>query len=52
MALDIPGEARTVVNDKGERMKEGEGCKLYVGFSQPDSRSAELTGQSCKVLEL
>ena len=48
--VDIPSQARTVVNDEGERIQAQEACKLYVGFTQPDARSAELTG--AKPMEL
>nr|MCR5161692.1 glycoside hydrolase family 3 protein [Lachnospiraceae bacterium] len=35
----------TVVNDSGERISGGEDYKLYVGCSQPDERSVQLTGR-------
>jgi beta-glucosidase len=35
----------TVVNDDGERISGGEDYRLYVGCSQPDKRSIELTGR-------
>ena len=35
----------TVVNDKGERVKDGSEFILYAGGGQPDGRSEELTGQ-------
>ena len=33
-----------VVNDKGERILDSKKFKLFVGTSQPDARSVELTG--------
>ncbi len=43
--IDVLAEAFTVVNENGERITEpGTNYKLYAGFSQPDERSAELTG--------
>ena len=34
-----------VVNDQGERIKDGTEFAVYVGGTQPDARSEELTGQ-------
>lgn len=34
-----------VVNDRGERVKDGSEFAVYVGGTQPDARSEELTGQ-------
>ena len=45
--LRIPASAFTVVNDKGERVSGGLEYTLYAGFSQPDKKSASLTGVSC-----
>lgn len=50
-----PGEKRTlkipvseaaflVVDEEGKRRKDGEEFELYVGCSQPDERSCQLTG--------
>ncbi|MBR0465116.1 MAG: glycoside hydrolase family 3 C-terminal domain-containing protein [Clostridia bacterium] len=39
--------AFTVVNDAGERVPAGP-CAVYVGLSQPDARSEELTGLGCR----
>jgi len=41
--LEIKPENLLVVNDKGEWIAEGRPV-LYVGMSQPDERSCELTG--------
>ena len=32
------------VNDEGERILDSKNFKLFVGVSQPDSRSVQLTG--------
>ncbi len=45
VALDK--NARTVVNDEGERVPGSGQWAFYCGFSQPDARSAALTGQAC-----
>lgn len=37
--------AFTVVDDEGKRFADGSEFMLYVGCSQPDARSAELTGK-------
>ncbi len=43
--IDIPGSALTVVDEAGNRFVDGKSFSVYVGFSQPDERSAQLTGQ-------
>ncbi|MGI5898336.1 MAG: glycoside hydrolase family 3 C-terminal domain-containing protein [Christensenellales bacterium] len=43
--IDIPQNALTVVDEAGNRFVDGKTFSVYVGFSQPDERSAELTGQ-------
>ena len=43
IALDK--NARTVVNDAGERVPGSGHCTFYCGFSQPDARSESLTGK-------
>ena len=45
IALDK--NARTVVNDAGERVHGSGHCTFYCGFSQPDARSESLTGKPC-----
>ena len=32
------------VNDDGERILDSKNFKLFIGVSQPDSRSVQLTG--------
>lgn len=46
MEVEIPiqGRAFSVVNQKGERVKDGTHFDLFVSTSQPDQRSIELTG--------
>lgn len=43
--LLIPQKQFMVVNDQGERIKDGTEFAVYVGGTQPDARSEELTGQ-------
>ncbi len=43
--LEIPRSALTVVNEDGERIPGGGQYRFFVGFSQPDARSAALTGE-------
>lgn len=50
--LVIKGRAFTVVNNKGERIKDGGSFILYAGTSQPDERSTELLGTSPVKIEL
>ena len=52
LELVIPDEAFTVVNDEGERISGGENFTLYIGFGQPDKRTAELTGETCIKLDI
>lgn len=40
----IDRRAMTVVDEEGERSVKGKVFTLYVGISQPDARSVELTG--------
>ncbi len=40
----INKQAMIVVDEEGERSVQGKEFTLYVGLSQPDDRSAELTG--------
>ena len=40
----INKKAFEVVNDEGERILDSKKFKLFVGISQPDSRSVKLTG--------
>ncbi len=44
VTLPIASRAFTVVDDDGIRRKEGNTFEIFVGCSQPDERSAELTG--------
>jgi beta-glucosidase len=44
VCLSIPEAAFTVVDDAGDRIRNGKRFTLYVGCSQPDERSAELFG--------
>lgn len=43
--LFVPEKQFMVVNDQGERIKDGTEFAVYVGGTQPDARSEELTGQ-------
>lgn len=44
VALELAPEAFTVVDETGARVRPGGTYSLYVGGSQPDARSARLTG--------
>lgn len=44
LELTIGNRAMTVVDEEGERSITGKNFTLYAGVSQPDARSAELTG--------
>ena len=45
VALELAPEAFTVVDETGARVRPGGTYSLYVGGSQPDARSAHLTGE-------
>jgi beta-glucosidase len=48
--IPVPAFAFTTVDDKGKRSVTGNGADIFVGFSQPDSRSEALTGtKACKI---
>lgn len=44
--LEISPRAFEAVNDDGERVQDGKLFRIWVGTSQPDKRSAVLTGTS------
>lgn len=44
VTLSIAPKAFTVVDETGARKKDGSHFQIYVGCSQPDERSVELTG--------
>jgi beta-glucosidase len=46
VSLVIDRKSFEVVNDEGERILDSKKFKLFVGISQPDKRSVELTGIS------
>ena len=46
VSVFVPERSFTVVDDSGKRCKDGTQYELYVGCSQPDERSVELTGMS------
>ncbi|MDO5539609.1 MAG: glycoside hydrolase family 3 C-terminal domain-containing protein [Eubacteriales bacterium] len=45
VTLTISAKAFEAVNEKGERYRDSNSFMLYVGCSQPDERSAALTGK-------
>lgn len=44
VTIPVTGQAFTVVDDEGVRKVDGKEFVFYVGCSQPDERSVELTG--------
>lgn len=44
VAVKLNPLAFTVVNNEGERIRDGKTFDVYAGLSQPDARSVELTG--------
>lgn len=45
LPIQLPPDAFMVVDQQGKRVFDGSSVVIYVGGSQPDRRSAELTGQ-------
>lgn len=45
VTIPLPEDAFTVVDEEGQRIADGTRFSVYVGTSQPDERSAELTGK-------
>ncbi len=43
--IPLDPDTFTVVNEDGERVSGGRNYRFYIGTSQPDARSAELTGR-------
>jgi beta-glucosidase len=52
VTLDVKAENLKVVDNDGNRIFDGDKVIIYVGTSQPDKRSKELTGQEVCSLEL
>ena len=50
--MDISASAFTVVDEEGRRFVDGKRFSLYVGTSQPDERSAALTGMRPVKIEI
>lgn len=44
IVLEISVRALTVVSEEGKRIQDGSAFTFYIGCSQPDERSVELTG--------
>ena len=52
VTIAIPDAAFTVVTDEGERVRDTDRFTLFIGGSQPDPRSFELTGSAPLKLEI
>lgn len=52
LVLPVNQRAFTTVNEAGDYVADGTGANIYVGFSQPDQRSCELSGQECVKLTI
>lgn len=50
--ITVANRAMTAVNEQGERHIDSKSFKLFAGVSQPDSRSAVLTGKQPVEIEL
>lgn len=50
--IKIDEKAFEAVNEKGERVREGNKFTLYAGTSQPDTLSEALTGAKCVSVEI
>jgi beta-glucosidase len=45
VTMEINRKSFEIINDNGERVLDSKKFKIFVGTSQPDSRSIELTGK-------
>ena len=52
VTIPLKDPSFTVVNTAGERIHDGRSFKLHVGISQPDDRSAALTGHRPVAVQL
>ena len=52
ITLTVPAKAFSTVDESGACVQDGTGAVLSVGFSQPDARSLELTGNDCTILSI
>lgn len=52
ISLPLDDKAFTLVNDNGERAPHHGAKTLFIGGSQPDKRSAELTGKPCLMIRV
>ena len=52
VSLTIPASAFTIVDEEGRRYVDGTHFSLYIGTSQPDERSAFLTGMRPVKIEM
>lgn len=47
VSVSIPNKAFSVVDEDGKSQFSGSKADIYVGFGQPDERTAQLTGKEC-----
>ena len=47
VSVSIPNKAFSVVDEDGQSQFSGSKADIYVGFGQPDERTAQLTGKEC-----
>lgn len=52
IALQVPGEAFSAVNEDGWRVKDSGRYILFIGTGQPDTRTEVLTGNTCVKVEV
>lgn len=52
IALQVPGEAFSAVNEDGWRVKDSSHYILFAGTGQPDKRTEALTGNTCVKVEV
>ncbi len=52
VTIDLPASTFSIVDNDGERIVEQGGYRIYVGGSQPDKRSAALTGAVCGFIDV
>lgn len=50
--ITIPAASFTTVDDEGIRAVRCSSSEIFIGLGQPDSRTAALTGKSCKTIKI
>ena len=50
--IHVAKDAFSTINNEGEKVFDGTGAKVYVGFGQPDKRTEQLRADEVCVLNV